>query len=58
MVLGQHEKACDDILYPTGCKLEDCKTKCYAKHGGAPWVAYNCYSNAADFMCICFYKCD
>ncbi|KAJ6947329.1 hypothetical protein NC651_001883 [Populus alba x Populus x berolinensis] len=52
------EKRCLDILYKSGCTLEDCGAKCYQKHksihGG------QCIANPAmtDYSCVCAYNCD
>ncbi|RQO85045.1 hypothetical protein POPTR_001G180750v4 [Populus trichocarpa] len=51
-------KRCLDILYKSGCNLEDCGAKCYKKHNSIHGGQCIANPTMTDYSCVCAYNCD
>ncbi|CAK7338810.1 unnamed protein product [Dovyalis caffra] len=52
------QKRCQEVLYNSGCNLEDCRAKCYQKHQSIQGGQCIANPSMTDYSCVCVYNCN
>uniref|UniRef100_A0A9I9EG51 Uncharacterized protein n=1 Tax=Cucumis melo TaxID=3656 RepID=A0A9I9EG51_CUCME len=50
-------KRCQDVLYNTGCSLNDCGKKCWDKHHTISYQCIPTNPSQTIYACYCFFDC-